>query len=82
MEKLTLEHKSNYPIDVIVALAVNAKNSLHGWIWLLPKPIGLWKYSYFTIHINKWTASNGGHSKKIIEKHLNVTAESRKASRP
>ena len=29
IEKLSLEHKNKYPIDVIIAWAVNAKNSLH-----------------------------------------------------
>ena len=29
IEKLILEHNNKYPIDVIIAWAVNAKNSLH-----------------------------------------------------
>ena len=39
IDKLILEHNSRYPIDIIIAWAVNAKNSLHNCYGYSPKQL-------------------------------------------
>ena len=46
IEKLSLEHKNKYPIDVIIAWSVNAKNSLHNCYGYSPNQLILVYHRY------------------------------------
>ena len=79
IEKLILEHNTRYPIDVIIAWAVNAKNSLHNCYGYTPNQLVFGHTpSLPSISTNELLAMEDSTS-KLLKRHLNAIAEFRKA---
>ena len=79
IEKLMLEHKNKFPIDVIIAWAVNAKNSLHNCYGYSPNQLVFGHNpSLPSILANELPAFEDSPS-ELLKRHLNAIAESRKA---
>ena len=79
VEKLILEHNHNYPIDFIIAWAVNVKNSLHNCHGYSPNQLVFGhKPSLTSVLTYELTVMEDG-TRKLLKRHLKAIAESRKA---
>ena len=76
-----LLHKSNkYPIDVMVAWAVSAKNALHNYYGYSPNQLVFGKNpNYPSILVDKAIALEGKTSSELIANHLNAMHAARQA---
>ena len=78
--KLLLDKSNNYPIDVIVAWAVSAKNALHNCYDFSPNQIVFGKnLNYPSILVDKVPALEGKTSSELIANHLNEMHAARQA---
>ena len=79
IEKLSLEHKNNYPIDVIIAWAVNAKNSLHNCYGYSPNQLVFGHNPSLPSILTNALPAMEDSTNELLKRHLNAIAESRKA---
>ena len=79
VEKLILEHNNNYPIDFIIAWAVNAKSSLHNCHGYSPNQLVFGHNPSLPSVLTYGLPVMEDSTSKLLKRHLNAIAESRKA---
>ena len=73
ISKLLLDESNKYPIEIIVAWAVSAKNALHNCYGYSPNQLVFGKNPNFTsVLIDNPPALEGQTPSEIIANHLNV----------
>ena len=79
MKNYILEHNYKYPIDVIIAWADKAKNSLHICYGYSPNQLVFRHNPSLTSVLTNELPAMEDSSSELLRQHLNGTAESRKA---
>ena len=79
IEKLILEHNCKYPIDVIIAWADKAKNSLHICYGYSPNQLVFRHNPSLPSILTDELPAMEDSSSELLRQHLNGIAESRKA---
>ena len=80
INKMLLDKSNKYPIDVIVAWAVSAKNALHNYYGYSPNQHVFGKNpNYPSILVDKAPALEGKTSSELIANHLNAMHAARQA---
>ena len=80
INKLMMDESKNYPIEVIVAWAVSAKNALHNAYGFSPNQLVFGKNPNFpSVLIDNPPALEGKTSSEVIANHLNAMHAARQA---